>query len=452
MSDPNRKPDMPHRPSRRQFLRSTAALTASGIGYLSCRAAEESTAPSGKLNMAIIGVAGRGADNMGDVSSENIVALCDVDDRQLQRAAKRFPMAKTYNDFRELLADPKGIDAVVISSTDHTHACASVRAMRHGLHVYSEKPLGHSVAEARLVRETYLQRKDKIATQMGTQIHADDNYRRVVECIQAGVIGNVTEAHVWCDRFSSQSPPPTGSAPTPDWLKWDLWLGPAPYRDYQNGYMPGNLTWNRYWDFGNGILGDMGSHLIDLPYWALALQFPDTCEADAPLAHEVIYPERLTVTWTHPARGSGPHEQPCKVIWYDGRAKPSQLLGVDLKGFGIGVLFVGDQGKLLADYGRKSIMLDGGAKAVEPPPTIPKSKKHHKEWLLAAKSGKPGDTLCNFDYSGKLIEHNLLGVVAHRTGRKIEWDAKELRATNAPEADRFIHKSYRKGWEFESQA
>lgn len=437
---------MIYRPSRRRFLQQSFSVAA-GIGYLSCRAAAESTAPSAKLNVAVIGVSGRGADNMNSVAgSENIVALCDVDDRQLKRTGSRFPNAKQFYDFRELLADPKGIDAVTISTTDHTHASASVRAMLAGLHVYSEKPLGHTVGEARLVRETYLAKKDKIATQMGTQIHADDNYRRVVECIQGGVIGNVTEAHVWCNRFSNQGPVPTGAAPVPAHLKWDLWLGPAPFRDYQNGYMPGNLTWNRYWDFGNGILGDMGSHLIDLPYWALNLQFPDTCEADAPAAQPEIYPERLTVTWTHPKRGTGPHEQACKVVWYDGKAKPSELAGVDVKGYGIGALFIGDKGKLLADYGRKSIMLLDGSKAVEPAPTIPKSKGHHMEWLLACK-GKHSDTTCNFDYSGKLIEHNLLGVVAHRTGKKLEWDAKALKATNAPEAEKFIHKTYRKGWE-----
>ncbi len=435
-----------NRPTRRRFLQQTASIAA-GIGYISSSASGQSTAPSGKLNVAIIGVAGRGADNMGQVAAtENIVALCDIDDRQLKRTGSRFPDAKQYTDFRELLADPKGIDAVVISTTDHTHASASVRAMLKGLHVYSEKPLGHTVGEARLVRETYLARKDKIATQMGTQIHADDNYRRVVEAIQAGVIGNVTEAHVWCNRFSNQGPVPKGAAPVPAYLNWDMWLGPAPFRDYQNGIMPGNLTWNRYWDFGNGILGDMGSHLIDLPYWALGLQFPDTCEADAPEAHPEIYPDRMTITWTHPKRGSGAHEQACKVVWYDGKAKPSELLGVNVAGHGIGALFVGDKGKLLADYDRRSIMMLDGSKAVEPAPTIAKSLGHHKEWLAAAKGTKT-DTLCNFDFSGKLIEHNLLGVVAHRTGKKIEWDAKNLKATNAPEADKFIHKTYRKGWE-----
>jgi predicted dehydrogenase len=436
---------MKRHPTRRQFLRRSAAVA--GVALFSLRSARGAESPNEQLNVGIVGVGGRGGSNMGQMREERIVALCDIDDRQLGRVGARYPDARRYHDFRKMF-DQKDLDAVVISTTDHTHAPAAVRAMRRGLHVYCEKPLAHTVYEARLMRETYLERRDKIATQMGTQIHATDNYRRVVEAVQAGAIGNVREAHVWCNRKSSQSPPPSGSSAVPEWLDWDLWLGPAPFRPFQKGYLPGNLTWNRYWDFGNGILGDMGSHLIDLPYWALDLKFPVSCEADAPPAHPVIYPTRLVVTWEHPRRGDGPHQQPCKVIWYDGHAKPSSLLGVDVSGYGIGVLFVGDKGKLLADYGRRSIIPPAGQKPPDPPePTIPPSIGHHKEWLHACKND-PTRTLCNFDYSGKLIEHNLLGTVAHRVGKKLEWDHKNLKATNAPEADKFINKKYRKGWEF----
>jgi predicted dehydrogenase len=311
------------------------------------------------------------------------------------------------------------------------------------MHVYCEKPLAHTVAEARAMR--LAAEKAKVATQMGTQIHAEPNYRRVVEAIQAGLIGNVTEAHVWCNRHSSQAPVPTGEIAVPEYLHWDLWLGPAPARPYQDGYLPGNLTWNRYWDFGNGIIGDMGSHLIDLPYWALALEFPITCEADAPTAHADIYPSQMTVRWQHPRRGDGPHQQACQVVWYDGDAKPNELLGVDVSDYGIGALFVGDRGKLLADYGRKQIIpLEGAEVPADPPQTIPPSLGHYQEWLHACKTGAP--TLCNFGYSGKLIEHNLLGTVAHRVGKKLEWDAANLQATNAPEAQQYIHKKYREGW------
>jgi len=232
----------------------------------------------------------------------------------------------------------------------------------------------------------------------------------------------------------------------PDALHWDLWVGPAPFRDYQKGYHPGNLTWNRYWDIGNGIIGDMGSHLIDLSYWALGLQFPSTCEAIAPPAHPVIYPTKLKVVWEHPRRGDGPHEQALKVVWYDGHAKPDELLGVDISRYGIGALFVGDKGRLLADYGRRTLLPEGEFKDFEAPEAwIPDSVGHHREWIQAAKNDPPA-TLCNFDYSGKLIEHNLLGTVSHRVGKKLEWDHEKLRAKNAPEASEYIRKKYRKGW------
>ncbi len=436
---------MRRRTTRRQFLGTSSV--AAGALFLPRPGFATSTSFNEKLNVGIIGVGGRGGHNMSQMGGERVVALCDVDERQMGRARKRHPDAKRYYDFREML-DQKDLDAVVISTTDHTHAPASVRAMRRGLHVFCEKPLAHSVDEARLVRDTYIANREKIATQMGTQIHATENYRRVVEAIQSGSIGRVREAHVWCNRKSSQAAAPSGSAPVPTWLKWDLWLGPAPFRAYQSGYLPGNLTWNRYWDIGNGILGDMGSHLIDLPYWALDLRFPSTCEAAAPSAHPVIYPTRLAVTWEHPKRGEGPHQGACKLVWYDGHSKPSRLLGVDVSKYGIGVLFVGDKGKLLADYGRVTVLPNEGEEApAAPEPSIPRSIGHHREWIHACKND-PTKTLCNFDYSGKLIEHNLLGAVAHRVGKKLEWDHERLKATNVPEADELIHKTRRKGWEY----
>jgi len=439
---------MSNEQSRREFLTRTTTVgaAAAGFGYFSSRAVAESKSPGEKLDIAIFGVGGRGASNMNNVSSENIVALCDIDERNLAKAAERFPRARRFHDLRRI-ADLDDVDAVVVSTTDHTHAAASVLAMRTGKHVYCEKPLAHTVHEARTMREVYRKNRGKIATQMGTQIHANENYRRVVELVQTGAIGAVREAHVWCNRQSSQNPPPSGSRDVPGHLHWDLWIGPAPFRSFQEGYHPGNLTWNRYWDIGNGILGDMGSHLIDLPYWALDLQFPSTCQAIAPPAHPVIYPTKLTVIWEHARRGDGPHEQAVKLVWYDGHAKPNKLYGVDTSGFGIGILFVGDDGLLLADYGRRSLLPEGRFEGFEvPKPFLPKSAGHHREWILAAK-GDPTATLCNFDYAGKLIENNLLGTVSHRVGKKLEWDAEKLCATNAPEAARFIRKTYRKGWD-----
>ena len=435
--------------TRREFLRdvSVQAGLLAGLGYRTSSARGGSNAANEKLNIGIIGVAGRGRANTKGVEGENIVALCDVDRRNLQKVGETFPDARRYEDFREMLLQ-QDLDAVVISTTDHTHAPAALQAMRLGKHVYCEKPLAHTVHEARLMQETYLQARDKhgIATQMGTQIHATENYRRVVELVQSGAIGAVREAHVWCNRKSSQSPPPTEDLPAPDHLHWDIWLGPAPSRSYRRGYVPGNLTWNRYWDFGNGILGDMGSHLIDLPYWALELERPIAVEAEAPSPHPVIYPTKLIVRWEHAARGDGPHQQDVKVIWYDGHGKPDQLLGVDVSGYGIGALFVGDDGMLLADYRRRVLLPEERYRDFVPPqPSIPPSAGHHREWLLACNTGSP--TLCNFDYSGRLIEHNLLGTVAHRAGERLIYDGHTGRVTNSPVADQFLTKVYRPGWE-----
>ncbi len=439
---------MSKRLNRRQFLQSATSSTlaaAAGLGYFASSSPVESASPNEKLDIAIIGVGGRGQANTNNVTSENIVALCDIDDRNLGRAAKRFPKARKFHDLRRI-ADMKDVNAVVVSTTDHTHAAANLLALRTGKHVYSEKPLAHSVHEAYLVRKAYLANKSKLATQMGTQIHATDNYRRVVELVQSGAIGKVSEAHVWCNRKSRQSPPPSGSKPVPEYLKWELWCGPAPFRPYQDGYHPGNLTWNRYWDIGNGILGDMGSHLIDLPYWALDLQHPSTCEAIGPKADPVIYPTKLQVNWDHEKHGDGPHQQAIKLSWYDGHSKPSKLKGVDVSGYGIGVLFVGEKGMLLADYRRRSLLPSDKFKGFKAPKqTIAPSLGHHKEWIHAAKND-PTSTLCNFDYSGRLIANNLLGAVAHRCGKKIEWDAENMRATNVPEAAQFVTKKYPKGW------
>jgi predicted dehydrogenase len=310
--------------------------------------------------------------------------------------------------------------------------------------VYCEKPLGHSVEEARVVRDTYAECKGKVATQMGTQIHATDNYRRVVELVQGGAIGPVREAHVWCDRVGPGGDTPEGSYPVPEHLSWDLWLGPAPDHAYNPAYLPGNLTWNRYWHFGNGTLGDMGSHLIDLPYWALDLHEPTSAEAKGSEVHAVTCPTWLTVTWEHPARGDRPG---VKLTWYDADKRPPSPAGIDLNQWGIGVLFIGDKGKLVADYAKHILLPSKDYREfVAPDIDIEPSLGHYQEWIHACKTGAP--TLCNFEYSGALIEHNMLGTVAYRTGKKLEWDPKDLKTVNCPEADQFIRQERRQGWTF----
>jgi predicted dehydrogenase len=432
---------MSHRPTRRRFLQTTSSAGALlAIGVHSQLPAQVSTSANAKLNIGIVGAGGRGRDNMGGVSGENIVALCDVDSNNLASAKQQHPKATEYRDWRKLL-EQKNIDAIVCSTADHTHAPCALGALRSGRHVYCEKPIGHTVEEARLLREAYA--KSKVATQMGTQIHAENNYRRVVELIQAGAIGPVREAHVWCGRTISPVNPKAPPKPVPANLDWDLWLGPAKDRPFIDGIVPGNLTWNRWWDFGNGVLGDMGSHLIDLAYWALELKHPTAVQAEGPPVDEFGNPPWQIITWDHPKTEKRPE---CQVKWYHHDKRPASPAGIDLNGWHIGVMFVGDDGQLVADYGRLVLLPEEKFKDFKrPEPTIPPSKGHYAEWIHAAKTGEP--TLCNFEYSGSLIEHNLLGNVAYRTGQRLEWDAEELSATNHPDAERFIKKEYRKGWE-----
>ncbi len=427
---------MSRRKSRRQFLKTSAAV---GAGVLFARNLRGEASANNKLNIGIVGAGGRGAANLGGVASENIVALCDVNSKNLAAAAANHPKAKTYADWRKML-DQKGIDAVVVSTTDHTHALVGVNAMKRGMHVYCEKPLAHSVYEARQMGEWSI--KAKVATQMGTQIHATSPYRRAVELVQSGAIGPVREAHVWCNRVGPAWDRPTETQPVPEWLDWDLWLGPAPFRPFNKMYLGGCTVWEQWWDFGNGCIGDMGSHLIDLAFWALKLRHPLTVEAEGDVRKPETYPHWLKVRWEHPARGDMP---PVKLFWYDGIQRPPSPEGEDLQKWGIGVLFIGDKGQLVSDYGRNVLLPREKYKDFKPPEqTIPPSPGHYQEWLLGCKTGSP--TLCNFDYSGALVENNLLGTVAFRVDKKLVWDPINLKAKDCPEADKYIKREYREGW------
>jgi hypothetical protein len=425
---------------RRTFLK-RSAVAGAGLVVLKSGILKAGRSPNEKLNIAIIGVGGQGGSNMNRVKSENIVALCDLNANNLAGAAKRFPRAKTYRDWRKCL-DQKDIDAVVCSTTDHTHAFINVWAMNRGMHVYCEKPLANSVHEARVVRETYLKNKHKLATQMGTQIHAYDNYRRMVELIRHGAIGTVKEARVWCSRTPKGGNYLPEVKPVPKHIDWDLWIGPSPMHPYNPGYIGGCLAWNRFWDFGSGQIGDMGSHMMDR---ALDLRFPTSCKAEGTPANSDTCPQWLIAEWDHPANDWRPA---VKVYWYDGEKKPGMpSKAFDRDGLFKGVLFKGDKGWLLADYDYRILMSRGDMthyNSPKPEELIPSSPGHHKECLIGCKTGKP--TLCNFDYSGALIEHNLLALAAYRVGKKLEWDAKSLKAPNCPEVDRYIRKTYRKGW------
>ena len=437
--------------SRRRFLQTTAA--ASALGFPAILRSQD--APR-KLNLAIIGCGGRGAGNMGDVMSENIVALCDVNANNLRAAAQKAPGAKQFRDFRAMydaLKDSE-FDAVVVSTTEHTHAFATLPALKRKKHVYCEKPLTRDVREARIITEAA--KAAGVATQMGTQIHAGANYRRVVELVQTGAIGPVRECHVWVDRaWGWQSPEeakahgdivsaldrPSAEEPVPPELDWDLWIGPAPMRPYNSVYFPGP-KWYRWWDFGNGTMSDLGSHWNDLPFWALKLDAPLTIKAGGPPAHAEIAPASMSATYQYGPRGEMPA---VKLTWHQGAMKPQIWTDKGIPPWGSGVLFIGDKGMLLADY-EKHVLLPEKTFAdfTRPPQTIPDSLGHHKEWLHACKTGAP--TTCNFAYSGPLTEANHLGNVAYRAGKKIEWDAKNMRIPNAPEAERFLGRESRKGW------
>ena len=472
---------MSHPMKRRTFLK--GAAVASLGATTSVPAILSAKSPNEKLNIALVGVGGRGGANTDGVEGENIVALCDVNAKNLAAAAKKFSGAKPYVDWRKCL-EQKDIDAVVCSTTDHTHAFVSVWAMNRGKHVYCEKPLANSVHEARTVRETYLKNKDKIATQMGTQIHASDNYRRMVELVRGGAIGTPREARVWCSRIPKGGSYLPAAGKPPAHINWDLWIGPSTMHPYNPGYMPGCLKWNRFWDFGSGQIGDMGSHMMDMAYWALDLSIPTSCEAQGSKLSTDTCPTWLTAKWDHPANDWRPA---VKVYWYDGGKKP----GMPSKMFNRdemfkGVILKGDKGYMICDYGYRLLMPRGDMThyaSPKPENLIPKSKGHHAEWIHACKTGAA--TLCNFDYSGAMIEQNMLALVSYRlgevkmskapapaprgrgrkpkgkarptdatdaagemvtVGKKLLWDADDIKAVNCPEADKYIRKTYREGW------
>lgn len=422
---------------RRSFLRSTAT-TVAAAGYFSSTTSAQSKSVNEKLNIACIGTANRAANDIEGVQHEHIVALCDVDRNYLERKLAEFEGARAYADYREML-DKEGdrIDAVVVGTTDHHHAPATVRALRAGKHVYCEKPLTHTVQEARIIAEEA--KKAGVATQMGTQIHAGDNYRRVVEIIRAKVLGEITDVHVWVGKGWGGGDRPTVAEEPPAHLDWNLWLGPAPERPYATGrYHP--AQWRKWWDFGQGTLGDMGCHYMDLPFWALDLRHPTHVEAEGPEVHPETAPLGLTVRYQFPANDARPG---LNFTWYDGMMIPKKINGTPVKANG--VMFIGTNGMMFADYNSYRLFPSEKFASFEPPPqSIPQSIGHHREWLQACRDGSP--TTCNFDYSGAVTETVLLGNVAYRSGTKFQWNAETLTADN-PLAQKFVSKQYRAGWE-----
>ena len=437
---------------RRHFLTSTAAA---GTGLLILRSGtlQGQNAPNNRLNIALIGAHGRATAHFGAVKGENVVALCDVDENHLALAAKEFPDAKHYVDWRKCLDEQKDLDAVVCATTDHTHAFVATWAMNRGLHVYCEKPLGNTVEEARVVRATYLKNKDKLATQVGTQRHSNENFNRVRELVKDGAIGELKSACAWGNRQLRRPGYLAAEGEPPDHLHYDLWIGPSPFHPYNPGYFGGNpgancLNWNMYWDFGTGQVGDMGSHTMDLAWNAIDADLPTSAEATGEEFNPEVSPVELAATFEHPANDWRPA---ITVSWYQGGAMPeSPRPYVDLNKTGHGAMFEGSKGWLVADFGSRVIVpRDNAANMTYYTPRpedalIPPLGGFQQEWVDACK----GDlkTSCDFDYGGTLIEQMLLGLVAYRVGEKIDYDGAAGRVTNNAEADGLLSRECRPGW------
>ncbi len=428
---------MKHQLNRRTFL-CRAGIGAAGIWLGGCQTAPRRVSANERLNLGVVGVAHQGQYDLGEVATENIVALCDVDSEYLAAAVQKYPAASTYRDFRRLL-DRRDLDAVVVATPDHTHAVAAVAALRSGRHLYCEKPLARTISETRVITETA--RRMRRVTQLGTQIHAGSNYRRVVELVQSGAIGEVSEVHVWVAATYGGHDAPKETPPVPANLDYDLWLGPVDWRPYSPEYVP--IKWRNWWVFGGGALADFGCHFMDLPHWALGLSRPASAEVvDGPPVHEESTPPWLIMRYQYPSRETKP---PVTLTWYHGGKRPQLPTDTWDYEWRSGVLFVGTRGQLISDYTRHDLLPKTQFEGfVRPDPFIPDSIGHHQEWIRGCKTGAA--TTCAFDYSGPLTEAVLLGNVAYRAGRKIDWDWKHLRAAGDPAAQRFIQYAYRKGW------
>ena len=445
--------------SRRKFLKKSIVIPSifivprhvlGGIGY---------TSPSDKLNIAGVGVRkwGMGSGNLSQCESENIVALCDVDYKSSVATFNKYPKAKVYKDFRIMLENQTDIDAVVVATPDHNHAVITMMAMKMGKHVYCQKPLTHTVYEARAITEAA--RKYKVQTQMGNQGRSSDEIRKLKEWIDDGAIGPVRELYAWTDRPIGGNAWDTFAVkakskekpPIPDGLDWDLWLGPAKYRDYHPDYHP--LTWRAWIDFGTGSMGDMGCHILDPAFYALELGAPSEIQATSthyiPEIESQTYPSASIVRMKFPKRGNHPE---LKLTWSDGRIQPpvpdefSNGEQFTLSG----AMLIGDNGKITHNsHGASGVKIIPEEKMLEynqPKSYIPRvNTSHEKDWIRACKDGNPASS--SFEYGGPLTEMALLGMIAIRCkNEKLLWDSKNLRFKNNEKANSLLHKEYRKGW------
>ena len=439
--------------SRRLFFKQgSAALASISVLPSYVLGLNGATPPSEKLNIAAIGVGGQGGADLGNFTSENIVALVDVDSRRAAATFEKFPKAKQFQDFRRMFDEAgKDIDAVLVATPDHTHSVAALRAIKMGKHVYCEKPLAHSIYEVRALMKAA--HEQNVITQLGNQGHSFDSMRVFREWVEDGTIGTVREVHAMCSSVYSEMDHLEAvkkGEPVPEGLNWDLWLGPAKFRPYHSAYLPG--TWRRWSAFGTGVIGDWTCHVIDPVFWTLDLSAPTTVEAETgdydPERHGETFPSSSIVRYEFPARGSRPA---VKLTWYDGEARPPMPPEIkEAEKFpSIGALVVGDKGKII--YGShgagRPTLLDPEkmAEVSKEPKRLARSPGHYKEWVECCKSGKRAGS--DFSYGGPLTEIALIGVIAMRCkGKKLQWNSAEMKFTNSSEANRWLKPEFRPGW------
>ncbi len=442
--------------TRRQFVAGAAAGVA-GFTIVSGRAlgTPGQAGANERLNIAGIGVGGQGWGNLRQFGNENIVALCDVDDQRAAEAYRTHPDAKHFRDFRQMFDQMEDqIDAVVVSTPDHTHAVAVMDALERRKHVYCEKPLAHSVGQIRALMAAA--EASGVVTQLGNQGNSSGSIRTFCEWIWDGAIGNVHEVHAACNAFPDvysqlRHAGRVGEEhEVPEHLDWDLWLGPAAARAYNPMYVPWN--WRGWLPFGLGCIGDWICHVVDPVFWALDLGAPQTVQAEVegydPEEHADLYPPGAAVTFEFPARGE---RGPVKLVWYDGRMRPPHPadLEADRSPPGTGAIVLGDEGTITyGSHGAGGVRIVPEAKMQEyepPEPTIPRVPGHHADWVLAIREGRPAGS--PFHYGGPLTELGLLGVIAIRfAGHKLEWDAEAMRFTNCDDANQWVDPPPREGW------
>ncbi len=463
--------------TRRQFIYTTALAGAAAFSAPAWAAPRKLSAGD-KLNIGVVGAGGKGSSDTDHCASENIMALCDVDTNTLAKRKQKYPKANTYQDWREMLEKEKTLDAVIVATPDHMHALVAATAMKLGKHVYCQKPLVQTVYEARLLRK--LAKDNGVITQMGNQGSAEDGLRRAVEVVQAGLIGSVKEVHVWSNRpiWPQGMDRPAGSDPVPAQLNWDSWIGPAPMRPYKRDAYE-TFKWRGWQDFGTGALGDMACHTANMPFRALKLGYPTEIEATTSAINKESYPLKSKIRFQFPEREGlapvtfwwydGGNPKPDNPYAHDGNNKPPKEVTAEIEEMmgqvpGSGCVLIGDKGKLFSpdDYGaRFFVKLKGDKELIDGknseivkaiPQTIPRNAfqgdgdyRHHQEWIAGCKGGPT--PYSNFDIAAYLTEIILLGCVAMRTGKKLEWDGPNMRALNAPESAQFVKRNYRKGWE-----